>query len=190
MGSFVIKEVRIKELGQGYYFDLYAPSRLIIATSQIYTSLAVCKKGARSVVRDAREAAVDDLTDPTRPSVGYPRFEIFREGENYRFRLRTQSGDRTLTSQYYSSVAICKAAIESVKALVAMPKFYILEGHELRELLNVNISHDEDVISEVSDTADIQLSTERPLVRDVSAEEAETRPEPENAEDPTESYGF
>ena len=91
MGSFVIKEVRIRELGRGYYFDLYAPSRLIIATSQMYTSLAACKKGARSVVRDAREATIDDLTDPTRKSVGYPRFEIFREGENFRFRLRTQS---------------------------------------------------------------------------------------------------
>lgn len=175
MGSFVIKEVHIKELGQGYYFDLYAPSRLIIATSQIYTSLTVCKRGARNVVRDAREAAVDDLTDPTRRSVGYPRFEIFREGESFRFRLRTQSGDRTLTSQYYSSIALCRLAIESVKALVAMPRFYILEGHELRELLNVNISHDEDVIPEISDTADIQLLTERPLIRDVSFEQEGTK---------------
>ncbi len=175
----MIKQVQVKELGACYYFDIYAPSRLVLATSQIYTSLAVCKKGARSVVRDAREAGIDDMTDPTRVSVGYPRFELFREGESFRFRLRTQNGDRTLTSQYYATAELCEKAIYMVKELVREPLFYMLEGHELSELLNVNIDRDEKEAEEACDSVDMELLIERPLKWDSSLSDPASRSEEE-----------
>ncbi len=189
MGNVIIKQMHVRELGLCYYFDLYAPSRLVLATSQLYTSLDACKRGARNAVRDARVASVDDMTDPTRRTGASPRFELFREGESYRFRLRTQSGDRTLTSQYYSGRELCENAILMVKDIVLEPRFYMLEGYELSELLNVNIDQDEEILDESADSLDMELLTERPLKWDAAAGD-ETENADEDTDAPVDPFGI
>ena len=162
MGMFVFKKVGIKTVGFGYYFYLYGANRLILATSQVYSSLAACKKGAKSVVNDSAIAAVEDLTDPSRKPRSYPRFEIFTDGEGYhRFRLRDRNGEKVLASQRYCTEDAVRRAVQSVVSQVEMPRFFMKQNGEMIELLGVDRQEEEDYT--LSDTADIVLFTERPL---------------------------
>lgn len=55
--KFTIKKASTKE----FYFNLLAKNGEIIATSEMYQTKAMCKKGIRSVKRNALFADVDDL---------------------------------------------------------------------------------------------------------------------------------
>ena len=57
MGKFVIKEV-----ASGVKFDLKAGNGEVIATSEVYTTEAACKKGIESVMKNAPVAGVEDQT--------------------------------------------------------------------------------------------------------------------------------
>ena len=57
MGKFVIKEV-----ASGVKFDLKAGNGEVIATSEVYTTEAACKKGIESVKNNAPVAGVEDQT--------------------------------------------------------------------------------------------------------------------------------
>ena len=57
MGKFVIKEV-----STGVKFDLKASNGEVIATSEIYSSEAACKKGVESVIKNAPVAGLEDQT--------------------------------------------------------------------------------------------------------------------------------
>ena len=57
MGKFVIKETKT-----GIKFDLKATNGQVIASSQVYASVASCKKGIASVAKNAPIAAVEDQT--------------------------------------------------------------------------------------------------------------------------------
>ena len=57
MGKFVISEAKT-----GYKFNLKAGNGEIIAASQVYKSLASCKKGVASVQVNAPVAAIEDQT--------------------------------------------------------------------------------------------------------------------------------
>lgn len=59
MGNFLIKVT-----ATGYKFDLLARNGRIIATSEVYQTLASCKVGISSVKRNAPLAAFCDLTLP------------------------------------------------------------------------------------------------------------------------------
>lgn len=177
MGLFLFKKVKIKTLGYGYYFYLYSDNHLILATSQVYSSLAACKKGAKSVVCDSAIAAVEDLSDPLRRPHKCPRFELYTDVEGYRrFRLRDRNGESVLASQRYSTEDAVRLGVQAVVAQVQTPRFFMKQGSELTELLGVERQDDE--LPPVTDVADIVLFTERPLgelasiaVRDAAAEE-------------------
>ena len=162
MGLFLFKKVKIKTLGYGYYFYLYSENHLILATSQVYSSLAACKKGAKSVVCDSAIAALEDLSDPSRKPHKCPRFEIYTDAQGYRrFRLRDRNGESVLASQRYSGENAVRLGVQSVINQVQAPRFFMKQGGELVELLGVDQQDDD--LQPVTDVADIVLFTERPL---------------------------
>ena len=110
MGKFVIKEV-----SSGYKFNLLATNGQVIATSEVYETLAACKNGAESVKNNAPVANVADLTVEGE-AVTNPKFELYQDkaGE-YRFRLKARNGQNIAASEGYSSKAACENGIESVK---------------------------------------------------------------------------
>ena len=55
MGKFVIRKTKT-----GIKFDLLATNGQVVATSEVYSSLASCKKGIASVVTNAALAEVED----------------------------------------------------------------------------------------------------------------------------------
>ena len=110
MGKFVIKEV-----ATGYKFNLLATNGQVIATSEVYESLAACHNGVESVMKNAPVANVADLTVEGEQPVN-PKFELYQDkaGE-YRFRLKARNGQIIAASEGYSAKASCENGIESVK---------------------------------------------------------------------------
>ena len=110
MGKFEIKEVKT-----GVKFNLKAGNGQIVATSQIYKSMATCKKGIASVMKNASIAAIEDQTEEGFAVETNPKFEIYidKAGE-FRFRLKARNGQVIASSEGYTKMASCKNGIESV----------------------------------------------------------------------------
>ena len=84
MGKFIIRAT-----DTGFKFDLKAGNGEVIATSEVYESLAACKNGVESVIKNAPVAGVENQTVEGFEAVKHPKFEIYNDkaGE-FRFRLR------------------------------------------------------------------------------------------------------
>jgi len=111
MGKFVIKEV-----ASGVKFDLKATNGEVIATSEVYTTEAACKKGIESVKKNSAVANVEDQTVADFATAKNPKFEMYtdKKGE-FRFRLKATNGQIIATSEGYKTKASCTNGIESVR---------------------------------------------------------------------------
>lgn len=111
MGKFVIKTTK-----SGVKFDLKAGNGEIIASSEVYKSLASCKNGLESVRKNSAKAEVEDLSVEGAPTVKHPKFQVFTDkaGE-YRFRLRATNGQIIAVSEGYKAKTSCLNGIESIK---------------------------------------------------------------------------
>ena len=111
MGKFVIKKT-----GTGIKFDLKATNGEVIATSEVYTTEAACRKGIESVRKNAPAANVENQTVEGYEKEKHPKFEMYKDkaGE-YRFRLKARNGEIIGTSEGYAAKAGCLNGIESVK---------------------------------------------------------------------------
>ena len=111
MGKFMIKETNT-----GYVFNLLAGNGQVIATSQVYSSLASCKDGIESVKTNAPIANIEDQTKEGYEEQTNPKFEIYTDkaGE-FRFRLTAKNGQNIAASEGYSQMTGCMNGIESVK---------------------------------------------------------------------------
>ena len=111
MGKFVIKKTK-----SGVKFDLKATNGQVIATSEVYTTLANCKKGIASVVKNSQAAGVEDQTVEGYAVLKNPKFEMYTDkaGET-RFRLKAANGEIILASEGYAAKKSCLNGIESVR---------------------------------------------------------------------------
>jgi len=111
MGKFVIRNT-----STGVKFDLKATNGQVIATSEVYTTMAACKNGIASVQKNAPVAAVEDQTVEGYAAHKHPKFEVYTDkaGE-FRFRLKATNGEIIATGEGYSAKASCLNGIESVK---------------------------------------------------------------------------
>jgi uncharacterized protein len=110
-GKFVIREIK-----EGFLFDLKAANGEVILSSQVYSSLATCKNGIESVRQNAPEAAVEDQTVEGFTEEKNPKFEIYLyKNGDYRFRLNAKNGQVIGSGERYKSKAGCQNGIESVK---------------------------------------------------------------------------
>ena len=111
MGKFVVKEVK-----NGFRFNLVAGNGEVIGVSETYTSESGCKNGIESVKKNAPVAGVEDQTVEGFEKVSNPKFEIYKDkaGE-FRFRLKAGNGETILASEGYTQKAGCKNGIESVR---------------------------------------------------------------------------
>ena len=118
MGKFVIKATKT-----GFTFNLKAGNGEVIATSEVYTTEAGCRKGIASVQKNAPIAALEDQTEEGFEKQKHPKFEIYNDkaGE-IRFRLKATNGQIIATSEGYKSIASCVNGIESVKKNVVDAK--------------------------------------------------------------------
>lgn len=111
MGKFVIRTVKT-----GIMFNLKAGNGEVIATSEIYTTEAACRKGIASVIRNAPIAPVEDQTVEGFAKEKHPKFEVYldKAGE-YRYRLKATNGQIIAVGESYKSKNSVMNGIESVK---------------------------------------------------------------------------
>ena len=111
MSKFVIRTV-----SSGFKFDLKATNGQVIATSEVYTTIAACKNGVESVHKNAPIANFENQTEEGAPTATCPKFEMYQDkaGE-FRFRLKATNGQVIATSEGYKAKASCVNGIESVK---------------------------------------------------------------------------
>ncbi|MBO5649397.1 MAG: YegP family protein [Clostridia bacterium] len=111
MGKFIVRATNT-----GFKFDLKAGNGEVIATSEVYASLASCKKGVASVIRNAPVAGIENQTVEGFAAVKHPKFEIYQDkaGE-FRFRLKATNGQIVVVSEGYTALAGCENGIASVK---------------------------------------------------------------------------
>ena len=111
MGKFVIKQTKT-----GFVFNLKAGNGEIIATSEVYTTLANCKNGIASVKKNSVLAKLEDQTVEGFEKVTNPKFEVYTDkaGET-RFRLKARNGEIIATGESYKAKASCMSGIESIR---------------------------------------------------------------------------
>ena len=111
MGKFVIRATNT-----GVKFDLKAGNGEVIATSEVYASDASCRKGIKSVMKNAPVANVEDQTAEQVIAAKCPKFEIYEDkaGE-FRFRLKATNGQIIAVSEGYKAKVSCENGIASVK---------------------------------------------------------------------------
>ena len=111
MGKFAVRTT-----ATGIKFNLKAGNGEIIATSEIYTTEAACKKGIASVKKNAPIAAIEDQTVEGYKVEKHPKFEIYKDkaGE-FRFRLKATNGQIIAVGEGYKAMAGCKNGIESIR---------------------------------------------------------------------------
>lgn len=111
VGKFEIKKAK----DDRYVFNLYAANKVIVATSQVYSSSTSAMNGIKSVIENAAKAPVEDQTLKSYDTLPYPKWEIYLDkGNQYRFRLNASNGSCICHSQGYTTKASCKNGIESI----------------------------------------------------------------------------
>ena len=111
MGKFVIRAV-----ATGWKFNLKADNGEVIAASEVYETLAACRKGVESVRKAAASCKVEDQTVADQKALTNPKYEVYRDraGE-YRFRLKSRNGQIVAVSEGYAAHNVCLNGVESVR---------------------------------------------------------------------------
>ena len=105
----------IRQVSSGVKFDLRSPNGQTIATSEVYESMAYCRKGIESVRKNVPAAKLEDQTEGAAVLTN-PKFELFRDKQGaYRFRLRARNGKIIIFSEAYGAKSACEAGIEAVR---------------------------------------------------------------------------
>ena len=110
MGKFEIKNTKT-----GIKFNLKAGNGEIIATSEVYTTEAACRKGIESVRKNSLSAVEDQTVEPLEV-LKHPKSEVYLDqaGE-YRFRLKARNGEIIAVGEGYKKKASCLNGIDSIK---------------------------------------------------------------------------
>ena len=115
MSKFVIRRINT-----GFKFNLLAANGQTVATSEIYSSAAACRKGIESVRKCAPGAKLEDQTEAGFRSLSNPKFELYLDkAGQYRFRLKARNGKIIAASEGYTTKVGCENGIESVRANAA-----------------------------------------------------------------------
>lgn len=110
MGKFEIKTVKT-----GIKFNLKASNGEIIATSEVYTTEAACRKGIESVKTNALSAIEDQTVEPIDVQK-HPKYEVYLDNAGeYRFRLKARNGEIIAVGEGYKKKASCLNGIDSIK---------------------------------------------------------------------------
>ena len=106
----------IRMVDSGVKFDLKAANGQTVLTSEVYETMAACRRGIASVRKNAPGAKLEDQTVEDWKPLSNPKFELYRDRSgDYRFRLKARNGLIIGISEHYSNKSGCLAGIESVR---------------------------------------------------------------------------
>ena len=108
-----------------FFFSLYASNHVVIAYSQIYSSLTAVTTGINSVIANASKSETEDTTLKKSASIPCPKWEIYYDkAQQYRFRLYAPNGLCICHSSHgYSTKGGCKGGIDSIKRFASEEEY-------------------------------------------------------------------
>ena len=111
MAKYVLSEAK-----NGFKFNLVASNGEVIASSQLYKSIATAKNGIASVISNVPVANIEDTTEKDFKTEVNPKFEVYKDKKGeFRFRLKAKNGQIIASSEGYSKVDSCLKGVASVK---------------------------------------------------------------------------
>ncbi len=109
MAQFLIKKSKT-----GFTFNLKASNKETIATSEVYNTKDSCRRGIKSVIRNAK-SHVEDQTAKEVKKLLAPKYEIYKDKKGeFRFRLKAGNQQIIAVGEGYKSLAACKNGIASI----------------------------------------------------------------------------
>lgn len=106
----------IRNVPSGIKFDLHAANGQSILTSEVYTTMAACRKGIASVMKNAPLAKIELQVEGQTKTLTNPKFELYQDKAGfYRFRLKARNGEIIAVSERYTGKAGCLNGIDSVR---------------------------------------------------------------------------
>ena len=104
MAKFIVKQT-----ATGFKFDFRTEAG-VIATSEVYTSEAACKKGVDSV-KNSAAGEIENQTVEGFETKKHPKYEVYEDkAGGFRYRLKARNGE---------IVAICPSAWKTVDEVIA-----------------------------------------------------------------------
>jgi uncharacterized protein YegP (UPF0339 family) len=102
-----------------FVFNLYSANKVLIATSQTYSSSQSAMAGVKSVMANAARAEIEDTTLKTPRPASFPKWEVYLDkASEYRYRLYATNGQCVVHSKMgYPHKTSCKRAIQSIVRL-------------------------------------------------------------------------
>ena len=99
-----------------FKFNLVASNGEVIASSQLYKSIATAKNGIASVAANAPVANIENQTVKDFKAELNPKFEVYKDKKGeFRFRLKAKNGQIIASSEGYSKVDSCLKGVASVQ---------------------------------------------------------------------------
>lgn len=121
-GSYVVREID----SQKYCFELYDPqNRLLVRSLHCYLSVGDVKQAIASTRESGQIADVEDRTVDWIKEVNHPKFELFKDGEKFRFQLSSDSRFVIFRSKPFASLQECKKQMDKTIAAVTSYAVYI-----------------------------------------------------------------
>ena len=104
MAKFIVKQT-----ATGFKFDFRTEAG-VIATSEVYTSEAACKKGVDSV-KNSAAGEIENQTVEGFETKKHPKYEVYEDkAGGFRYRLKARNGE---------IVAICPASWKTADEVIA-----------------------------------------------------------------------
>ena len=111
----ISKSGRLGLYRKKFFCNLYASNKVVIATSQMYSTAQNALNGVRSVITNAPKAPIEDQSLKSYETLPYPKWEIYIDnGGKFRFRLSASNGSCVCHSQGYTTKTACKNGINSI----------------------------------------------------------------------------
>ena len=122
LGSYVISET----LDGWFAFGLYDSKRkLLVSSTYAYASIEDAKKAVASCRENGIIAETDDQTGVWIQEKFIPKFEIYKDEEEYGFFLRVFEEDSMIHSKKFRKISACMVLLEKVKANIGATNLYM-----------------------------------------------------------------
>lgn len=121
-GSYVIREIDAKR----FCFEIYdKQDRFLVRSFNCYKDVADVKQAISLTRENGAIADIEDRTENWIKEVNHPKFEMFKDGELYCFKLSLDVKTVIFKSQTYQTAQECKKQLNKTVAAVASTAVYI-----------------------------------------------------------------
>ena len=121
-GSYVVREIDANR----FCFEIYdKQDRFLVRSFNCYKDVADVKQAISLTRESGRIAEVEDRTVNWIKEVNHPKFEMFKDGELYCFKLLLDGKTVIFKSQPYQTVQECKKQLDKTIVAVASTAVYI-----------------------------------------------------------------